>query len=48
MTLIEGLSTKFDYLKILKFLKKQFNCNGSMNKKEQVIQLSGDHRNEVA
>ena len=45
--MVEGLAPVYDYSKILKFFKREFNCNGSMNKPEQWIQLSGDHREKV-
>ena len=47
VTVIEGLSTIYDYLKILKFFKREYNCNGSMNTKKKYIQLSGDHKKKV-
>jgi translation initiation factor 1 len=48
VTVVEGLSTDYDYLKILKFFKKEFNCNGSMDITKKYFQLSGDHRKEVS
>lgn len=47
VTVIEGLSTEYDYSKILKFFKREFNCNGSMSVEKKYIQLSGDHREEI-
>jgi len=50
LTTIEGIPTKFDLKKILKVIKKQFACNGTIvadEKAGDVIQLQGDQRNAV-
>ena len=50
MTTIEGIPSKFDLKKILKVIKKQFACNGTIVNDEKagdVIQLQGDQRNAV-
>ena len=49
ITLIEGLEN-IDFKLLLKSLKKNFSCNGSLTTKdggEIVIQLSGDQRENV-
>jgi translation initiation factor 1 len=50
LTTIEGIPSKFDLKKILKVIKKQFACNGTIVNDEKaggVIQLQGDQRNAV-
>jgi translation initiation factor 1 len=50
LTTIEGIPNKFDLKKILKVIKKQFACNGTIVNDEKagdVIQLQGDQRNVV-
>ncbi|KAJ4725098.1 Protein translation factor SUI1-like [Melia azedarach] len=50
VTTVQGLREDFSYLKILKDLKKEFCCNGTVvNDKElgKVIQLQGDQRKKV-
>ena len=50
ITTIEGLENDLDIKKITKSLKKIFFCNGSIkkdNNEEDVIQLSGDQRDNV-
>jgi len=50
LTTVEGIPTKFDLKKILKVIKKQFACNGTIVNDEKagdVIQLQGDQRNAV-
>ena len=47
VTLVEGLSTAYDYSKILKFFKREYNCNGSMSTEKKQILLSGDHREDI-
>lgn len=50
LTTIEGIPSKFDLKKILKVIKKQFACNGTIVNDEKagdVIQLQGDQRNVV-
>ena len=47
---MEGIPSKFDLKKILKVIKKQFACNGTIVNDEKaggVIQLQGDQRNVV-
>mmetsp|Transcript_4821 Transcript_4821/g.18033 ORF Transcript_4821/g.18033 Transcript_4821/m.18033 type:complete len:125 (-) Transcript_4821:114-488(-) len=51
VTTITGLSKKFNFKKILKAFKKEFCCNGSIDKDKEgnkVIILLGDHREEVS
>jgi len=50
LTTVEGIPAKFDLKKILKVIKKQFACNGTIVNDEKagdVIQLQGDQRNVV-
>jgi len=50
LTTIEGIPNKFDLKKVLKVIKKQFACNGTIvndDKAGDVIQLQGDQRNAV-
>jgi len=50
LTTIEGIPSKFDLKKILKVIKKQFACNGTIVNDEKagdVIQLQGDQRNSI-
>lgn len=50
LTTIEGIPSRFDLKKVLKVIKKQFACNGTIVKDErvgEVIQLQGDQRNAV-
>lgn len=51
ITTIEGLDTSIDLKKLLKYIKKQFNCNGSIIKIEEdninIIQLQGDQRENI-
>ncbi|CEL94260.1 unnamed protein product [Vitrella brassicaformis CCMP3155] len=51
LTTIQGLSTQFDYKKLLKAFKKNFNCNGTIVDDPElghVIQVQGDHRHKIA
>merc|ERR1719262_533688 len=51
LTTIQGIPDKFNYKKILKAFKKNFNCNGSIVEDEEfgnIIQIQGDKRAEVA
>jgi len=51
ITTIEGLNAQIDFNKLLRAFRKLFNCNGTVvtdPELGQVIQLQGDHRNEVA
>mmetsp|Transcript_40004 Transcript_40004/g.73820 ORF Transcript_40004/g.73820 Transcript_40004/m.73820 type:complete len:153 (+) Transcript_40004:278-736(+) len=50
ITLIEGLADDLDNKRICKAMKKNFSCNGALNKDEEdneIIQLSGDQRTNV-
>jgi len=50
LTTVEGIPSKFDLKKILKVIKKQFACNGTIvsdSSAGEVIQLQGDQRNAV-
>mmetsp|Transcript_43479 Transcript_43479/g.103360 ORF Transcript_43479/g.103360 Transcript_43479/m.103360 type:complete len:84 (-) Transcript_43479:220-471(-) len=47
LTTIQGLSKKFDHEKILKYLKKEFCCNGCVVEDVNlgiIIQIQGDQR----
>ncbi|CAH9107932.1 unnamed protein product [Cuscuta europaea] len=51
LTTVQGVKKQFSYEKILKDLKKEFCCNGTVvNDTElgQVIQLQGDQRKNVS
>mmetsp|Transcript_7578 Transcript_7578/g.14188 ORF Transcript_7578/g.14188 Transcript_7578/m.14188 type:complete len:107 (-) Transcript_7578:5205-5525(-) len=52
LTIIEGMPRDIDLKKVLKHFKKTFSCNGTILKNEdtdeQVLQLTGDNRREVA
>ncbi|KAM0943796.1 putative SUI1 domain-containing protein [Dioscorea sansibarensis] len=51
LTTVQGLKKEFSYTKILKDLKKEFCCNGTVVEDPelgQVIQLQGDQRKNVA
>lgn len=45
VTTIEGLPEKIDHERVLKALKKRFNCNGCIQ--GTVLLLQGDHRVEA-
>ena len=50
LTTVQGLKKEFSYSKILKDLKKEFCCNGTVVQDPelgQVIQLQGDQRKNV-
>ena len=50
ITTISGLSAELSLKKILKHMKKQFSCNGTIKtdpQNEEILQLSGDQRNLV-
>ena len=50
VTTVQGLDDDLDLHRILKALKKTFNCNGSIDKHEQfgeILQLQGDQRETV-
>ena len=44
ITIIEGLPSDLDLKKIVKCMKKNFQCNGKVQKEDHIIQLQGDHR----
>jgi translation initiation factor 1 len=48
ITLIEGIPTDIDLKKVLKYFKREFNCNGTILRNEEtgakIIQLTGDKR----
>ena len=51
MTTVQGLPREYDQKRILKALKKDFACNGTIVKDEEmgeVIQLQGDQRVKVS
>ncbi|KAH6630159.1 translation initiation factor SUI1-domain-containing protein [Chaetomium sp. MPI-SDFR-AT-0129] len=53
LTTVQGIPTKFDHKKILKVIKKEFACNGTIISSAEskgmgeVIQLQGDHRLKI-
>jgi hypothetical protein len=50
LTTVQGLPKKFDQKKILKVIKKQFACNGTIvadSEMGEVIQLQGDQRKDI-
>ena len=50
VTTVQGLDQDLDLHRILKALKKAFNCNGSIDTHEQfgeILQLQGDQRETV-
>ena len=50
ITTIQGLDANIDIKKMLKYIKKIFNCNGSIIKNDNdtnIIQLQGDHRDNI-
>ena len=44
LTTIQGIDEKYDLKRIVKVMKKEFNCNGSVVKDKDVIILQGDQR----
>mmetsp|Transcript_2260 Transcript_2260/g.5748 ORF Transcript_2260/g.5748 Transcript_2260/m.5748 type:complete len:117 (-) Transcript_2260:587-937(-) len=51
LTTVQGLKQAYDYKKVLKALKKEFCCNGTVvddPELGQVIQLQGDQRKNVS
>ena len=44
LTTIQGIDEKYDLKRIVKVMKKEFNCNGSVVKETDVIILQGDQR----
>ena len=51
ITLVQGIPTQFSLNKIMRYLKKSFNCNGSIVVDEEygaILQLQGDRRKEIA
>ncbi|KAH7844655.1 hypothetical protein Vadar_030332 [Vaccinium darrowii] len=51
LTTVQGLKKEFSYEKILKDLKKEFCCNGTVVQDKElgkVIQLQGDQRKNVS
>jgi len=49
LTTVQGLPSVLDFKKILKVVKKEFACNGTIIDDEagQVIQLQGDQRKQL-
>ncbi|KAK1768755.1 eukaryotic translation initiation factor eIF-1 [Phialemonium atrogriseum] len=53
LTTVQGIPPKFDHKKILKVIKKEFACNGTIISDTEskgmgeVIQLQGDQRNKI-
>uniref|UniRef100_A0ACD5UU11 Uncharacterized protein n=1 Tax=Avena sativa TaxID=4498 RepID=A0ACD5UU11_AVESA len=51
LTTVQGLSTGYNYAKVLRDLKRELCCNGNVVEDKElgnVIQLQGDHRKKVA
>jgi translation initiation factor 1 len=51
ITLIEGIPQDIDLKKVLRFFKKNYQCNGTIVADEddnKVMQLTGDRRKQVA
>jgi len=47
ITTVQGIEEKYDKKKLIRFIKKQYNCNGTVIEDEQygeVMQLQGDQR----
>uniref|UniRef100_A0A0N4ZNP6 SUI1 domain-containing protein n=1 Tax=Parastrongyloides trichosuri TaxID=131310 RepID=A0A0N4ZNP6_PARTI len=50
ITTVQGIATEYDLKKIVRYLKKEYNCNGTIVEHPeygQVIQLSGDQRQYI-
>ncbi|KAK4674413.1 Eukaryotic translation initiation factor eIF-1 [Podospora pseudopauciseta] len=50
LTTVQGIPSKFDHKKILKVVKKEFACNGTIisdTEMGEVIQLQGDQRTKI-
>lgn len=50
ITTVEGIPTQYDLKRILKTLKKDFGCNGHINKDTElgeILQFQGDQRTKV-
>ena len=50
ITTVYGLADDLDLKKILKYFKKQFQCNGTINNDEkfgEIIQVSGDQKQNI-
>lgn len=50
ITIIQGMAEDLDLKKILKYLKKTFQCNGCISDDEkygEIIQLTGDQKENV-
>ncbi|CAN6599645.1 eukaryotic translation initiation factor eIF-1 [Trichomonascus vanleenenianus] len=50
ITTVQGLPVEYDLKRILKTLKKDFGCNGHINKDEElgdILQFQGDQRQKV-
>jgi translation initiation factor 1 len=51
LTTVQGIPVKYSLNKIIKYLKSQLNCNGTIvddAEHGQIIQLHGDKRKEIA
>ncbi|XP_051194282.1 protein translation factor SUI1 homolog 1-like [Lolium perenne] len=51
LTTVQGLSKGYDYAKVLRDLKRELCCNGTVIEDKELgndIQLQGDHRKKVA
>lgn len=50
VTTVSGLDQRIDFKKMLRYIRKTYSCNGSVQKDEngnQVIQLTGDKREVI-
>ena len=50
ITTIEGLDSSIDLKKLVKYIKKIFNCNGCIyttDEENKIIQLQGDQRDNI-
>jgi len=50
ITTVQGLSSDLDLKKIVKAVKKKYNCNGCIVEDEklgQILQFQGDHRDSL-
>uniref|UniRef100_A0A915L758 SUI1 domain-containing protein n=1 Tax=Romanomermis culicivorax TaxID=13658 RepID=A0A915L758_ROMCU len=50
ITTVQGIATEYDLKKIVRYLKKEYNCNGTVVEHPEygeVIQLTGDQRQNI-
>jgi len=50
MTFVNEIPSKYDLPKLVKYIKKSFNCNGSVIKEDdkEYLTFSGDQRHNIA